>query len=43
MDFIEIGWEDADWLQQAQYRDQWRDVVNMVMDPQVPQMTEFLD
>jgi hypothetical protein len=32
MDLMEIGWEDAEWVQMAQDRDQWRAVVNTVMD-----------
>jgi len=28
----EIGWEGVDWIRQAQDRDHWRAVVNMVMN-----------
>jgi hypothetical protein len=36
MDLIEIGWEVVDWIHLAQERDQWRAVVNTVMNLQVP-------
>jgi hypothetical protein len=32
----EIGWDGMDWINQAQDRDQWRALVNMVMNLQVP-------
>jgi hypothetical protein len=32
MDLKETGWEDADWIHVVQYRDQWRAVVNTVMN-----------
>jgi hypothetical protein len=32
MDTREIGWEGVDWIHLAQDRDQWRSVVNMVMN-----------
>jgi hypothetical protein len=32
MDFREIGWGSVDWIQLAQVRDRWRDLVNTVMD-----------
>jgi hypothetical protein len=32
----EIGWEGVDWIHLGQNGDQWRAVVNMVMDLQVP-------
>jgi hypothetical protein len=35
-DLREVEWEGADWLNLAQYRDQWRAVVNMVMKLRVP-------
>jgi hypothetical protein len=36
MDVREIGWEVVDWIHMAQDRDQWRAVVNTVMNRQVP-------
>jgi hypothetical protein len=32
MDIREIGWGSVDWIQLAQDRDQWRAVVNTVMN-----------
>jgi hypothetical protein len=32
MDVKEIGWEDADWIHQAQERDQWEDLAITVMN-----------
>jgi hypothetical protein len=32
VDLREIGWGDIDWIDLAQNRDQWKDVVNTVMD-----------
>jgi hypothetical protein len=32
----EIGWDGLDLIDLAQDRDQWRDLVNMVMNLQVP-------
>jgi hypothetical protein len=32
MDFREIGWVGVDWIHLAQDRDQWRDLVNAVMN-----------
>jgi len=37
MDLREIGWDGADWIHKAQDRDQWRALVNMVMNLRVPQ------
>jgi len=37
MDVRVIGWEGVDWLHLAQTRDQWRAVVNTVMNLQNPQ------
>jgi hypothetical protein len=31
MDLREIGWEGVDWINTAQYRDQWRALVNTVL------------
>jgi hypothetical protein len=33
MDVREIGWSDMDWINLAQDRDQWRALVNTVMNP----------
>jgi hypothetical protein len=35
MDFREIGWGGMDWIHVAQDRDQWRAVMNTVMNFQV--------
>jgi hypothetical protein len=32
MDFREIAWESVDWIKLAQERNQWRAVVNKVMN-----------
>jgi hypothetical protein len=36
MDLREIGWGGMDWIDLAQDRDQWRVLVNMVMNLRVP-------
>jgi hypothetical protein len=36
MDIREIGWEGMDWIYLAQDRDQWRALVNTVMNLRVP-------
>jgi len=36
MDLREIVWESVDWIHLARDRDQWRAVVNTVMNPWVP-------
>jgi hypothetical protein len=36
LNFREIGWEGVDWIHLAQDRDQWRDLVNTVMNLRVP-------
>jgi hypothetical protein len=36
MDLREIGWDSMDWIYLAQNRDQWRDLVNTVINPRVP-------
>jgi hypothetical protein len=33
---MEIGWDGADWVDLAQDRDQWRALVNTVMNLRVP-------
>jgi hypothetical protein len=32
MDVREIGWDGMDWIYLAEYRDQWRALVNTVMN-----------
>jgi hypothetical protein len=36
MDLREIGWDGMDWIDLAQDRDQWRALVNTVMNLLVP-------
>jgi hypothetical protein len=36
MDLREIGWDGRDWINLAQDRDQWRALVNAVMNLRVP-------
>jgi hypothetical protein len=36
IDLREIGWDDMDWIDLAQDRDQWRALVNIVMNLRVP-------
>jgi hypothetical protein len=36
MDLTEIGWDGMDWIDLAQNRDQWRALVNVVMNLRVP-------
>jgi hypothetical protein len=36
MNLREIGWDGMDWLDLAQGRDQWRALLNTVMDLRVP-------
>jgi hypothetical protein len=40
MDLGEIGWDGVDWVDLAQDRDQWRALVNTVMNLRVPQNAE---
>jgi hypothetical protein len=36
MELRKIGWDGIDWIELAQDRDQWRALVNTVMNLQVP-------
>jgi hypothetical protein len=36
MDVRDIGWDGVDWIDLAEDRDQWRALVNMVMNLRVP-------
>jgi hypothetical protein len=36
MDLGEIGWDGRDWIELAQDREQWRALVNTVMNLRVP-------
>jgi hypothetical protein len=36
MNFREIGWDDVDWIDMSQGRDQWRALVNKVLNLRVP-------
>jgi hypothetical protein len=36
MDLREIGWDGMDWIDLAQDKDQWRALVNAVMNLRVP-------
>jgi hypothetical protein len=36
MDLRETGWDGMDWIDLTQDRDQWRALVNMVMNLRVP-------
>jgi hypothetical protein len=36
MNLGEIGWDGRDWIELAQDRDQWRALVNTVMNLRVP-------
>jgi hypothetical protein len=36
IDLREIGWDGVDWIDLAQDRDQWRALVNTVMNLRVP-------
>jgi hypothetical protein len=37
MNLSEIGWDGVDWIVMAQDRDQWRALVNTVLNLLVPQ------
>jgi hypothetical protein len=36
MDLREIGWDVMDWIDLAKDRDQWRGLVNTIMDLRIP-------
>jgi hypothetical protein len=36
MDLREIGWDDTDWIDLAQNSDQWRALVNTIINLRVP-------
>jgi hypothetical protein len=36
MDLREVGWDDRDWIDLAQNRDQWRVLVSTIMNLWVP-------
>jgi hypothetical protein len=36
MDLREIGWDEVDWIDIAQYGDQWRALVNTILNLRVP-------
>jgi hypothetical protein len=36
IDLRYIGWDSMDWIDLPQDRDQWRALVNMVINPRVP-------
>jgi hypothetical protein len=36
MDLIEMGWDGVEWIDLAEDRDQWRALVNKVMNLRVP-------
>jgi hypothetical protein len=36
MDLREVGWDGVDWMDMAQDRDQWRALVNTVLNFRVP-------
>jgi hypothetical protein len=36
MDLREIGWDGRDWIDLAEDRDQWRAIVNAVMNLRIP-------
>jgi hypothetical protein len=39
MDLREVGWDGVDWIDTAQDRDQWRALVNTVLNLRVPRNT----
>jgi hypothetical protein len=36
MDLREVGWDGVDWMDMAQVSDQWRALVNTVLNLRVP-------
>jgi hypothetical protein len=36
MDLREIGWDGVDWMDMAQDKDQWRALVNTVLNLRIP-------
>jgi hypothetical protein len=36
MNLREVGWDGTDWIDMAQDRDQWRALVNTVLNLRVP-------
>jgi hypothetical protein len=36
MDLREIRWDGVDWIDLAQYRDQWRSLLNTIINIRVP-------
>jgi hypothetical protein len=42
MNLLEEGWGSTDWTDLAQERDRWEELVNVVMNLQVPQNAAIL-
>jgi hypothetical protein len=42
MDLREVGWDGMDWIDLAQNRDRWRNLVNTVMNFRVPYNAGFI-
>jgi hypothetical protein len=36
MNLVQVGWGDVDWIRQAQDRDRWRALVDLVLKLRVP-------
>ena len=36
MGFQDVGWRNMDWINLAEHRDEWRALVNVVMNLRVP-------